>query len=658
MSSFFRSASEVSESEDSAAYSNSRASVSQGYSRSARPVPRTNELATRTSTAAVGASQHHQNVLVHALLEDKCINDVCHELNAACPASSSRTYTRDDPEVKSQAAERYRLLTAELVSHGLISSGPEVDGFHHIRQTARDGLSLLSQQLNTLDLSNDNSQSGVGNQSLLKQPLRRLLTNYADPNGDPALEGPSTAPLSHSSNLHLASQLLPSHPLLDSTRYVRDFEEVCMLGKGGYGSVFRVSHRLDGRSYAVKKISLGPAVLSRVQENGEGELNAILSELRTMARLEHPNIVRYFGGWVEWSKDATPAASSYTDQGRLITEGSSAPSTTDPSTSSLQRVVFQDSLDASIDNGILFEDSISAHAGAQDPTSLASPVPDARPQTPSTLATVVDEIEEISRRPSSIRPSVSTSDAKPNFRPGPSLTLHIQMSLYPLTLAQYLSPSFSSPLSLEDSTLTLQHCFHAPASLRIFSAVLSGIAHLHAHSIIHRDIKPANIFLSPSLCAPSLAPHGSVDPLSCADCLASQTAPASWPETSDCAALRLGVCVGDFGLVTDVRSATTAGGGVGTALYRPPERTVTGQGLDMYALGIVLVELLTKFDTRSERLDVLSRLRGEGSFPVTMKGKDMRGVRGLVEKLLAAGGGKEDEVSCESVRGWVEQLGL
>ena len=41
-----------------------------------------------------------------------------------------------------------------------------------------------------------------------------------------------------------------------TSRYKEEFVEMNRLGKGGFGSVFKVKNKLDGRKYAVKKIPL------------------------------------------------------------------------------------------------------------------------------------------------------------------------------------------------------------------------------------------------------------------------------------------------------------------------------------------------------------------------------------------------------------------
>ena len=80
------------------------------------------------------------------------------------------------------------------------------------------------------------------------------------------------------------------------SRYYSDFIEEEKLGQGGFGAVFKVIHTLDQSQYAVKKIKFkkvhSPTKLP----------NKILREVRCLARLEHNNVVRYFGAWMEYNK--------------------------------------------------------------------------------------------------------------------------------------------------------------------------------------------------------------------------------------------------------------------------------------------------------------------------------------------------------------------
>jgi hypothetical protein len=49
-----------------------------------------------------------------------------------------------------------------------------------------------------------------------------------------------------------------------NSRYLSDFEELGMLGRGGFGSVMKVRNKLDGLTYAVKRIKLGRSVCACV----------------------------------------------------------------------------------------------------------------------------------------------------------------------------------------------------------------------------------------------------------------------------------------------------------------------------------------------------------------------------------------------------------
>jgi serine/threonine protein kinase len=40
------------------------------------------------------------------------------------------------------------------------------------------------------------------------------------------------------------------------SRFLEDFEDVDILGAGGFGVVYKAKHKLDGQCYAVKRIQL------------------------------------------------------------------------------------------------------------------------------------------------------------------------------------------------------------------------------------------------------------------------------------------------------------------------------------------------------------------------------------------------------------------
>ena len=62
------------------------------------------------------------------------------------------------------------------------------------------------------------------------------------------------------------------------------------LGAGSFGEVHRVRRRADGVTYVIKTIS---AALSRADQE------ASLNEVRLLASVDHPRVVRYYDSFVD-----------------------------------------------------------------------------------------------------------------------------------------------------------------------------------------------------------------------------------------------------------------------------------------------------------------------------------------------------------------------
>lgn len=60
-----------------------------------------------------------------------------------------------------------------------------------------------------------------------------------------------------------------------------------LIGKGGFGRVFKVFHHLDNQCYAIKQIRVA-----------EDNLENALKEIRILASVSHPHIIRYFHSWI------------------------------------------------------------------------------------------------------------------------------------------------------------------------------------------------------------------------------------------------------------------------------------------------------------------------------------------------------------------------
>ena len=87
---------------------------------------------------------------------------------------------------------------------------------------------------------------------------------------------------------NLILQNIPNKDMLTTSRFLRDFNIENKIGYGGFGTVLKVNNKLDKKNYAVKIINMN-------HENTD----IVLREVENLSLLNHPNIIRYFGSWVE-----------------------------------------------------------------------------------------------------------------------------------------------------------------------------------------------------------------------------------------------------------------------------------------------------------------------------------------------------------------------
>lgn len=154
-------------------------------------------------------------------------------------------------------------------------------------------------------------------------------------------------------------------------------------------------------------------------------------------------------------------------------------------------------------------------------------------------------------------------------------------------------------------------------ALQWFSGIAAGVDYLHDHGIVHRDLKPGNIFIDED--------EGLVK-------------------------------IGDYGLSKFISCSRREGQteSVGTFHYMAPEigKGVYGKEIDIYALGIILCEMLTgnvPFDGESSQEIIMKHLTADPYL-----GKLQEPYNSVIRRALA----KSPERRFSSTREMIEMMSL
>ncbi|XP_023569315.1 eukaryotic translation initiation factor 2-alpha kinase 1 isoform X2 [Octodon degus] len=377
-----------------------------------------------------------------------------------------------------------------------------------------------------------------------------------------------------------------------TSRYLNEFEELSILGKGGYGRVYKVRNKLDGQHYAVKKILIKGATKTDCMK--------VLREVKVLAGLQHPNIVGYHTAWIEHVHVAQA-------QDRAPIELPSLEVLSDQEEDRDKYGVNDESSSSSI---VFAEFTSEKHVGESDienqNNKLVNYTTNLVIRNSSELESSIEFQENglVDVSAGSVKhhlPLKHNSDLEGDFTSTEEsseenlnsvghtevpyhLMLHIQMQLCELSLWDWITERNQRARESVDEAA----CPYVIASVatKIFQELVEGVFYIHNMGIVHRDLKPRNIFL-----------HG--------------------PDQQ--------VKIGDFGLAcTDIIQKNvdwTSGNGkgtsihtsrVGTCLYASPEQLEGSEydaKSDMYSLGVILLELFQPFGTEMERAAVLRDVR-------------------------------------------------
>ncbi|ODN77808.1 hypothetical protein L202_04931 [Cryptococcus amylolentus CBS 6039] len=396
----------------------------------------------------------------------------------------------------------------------------------------------------------------------------------------------------------------PSTPQLFAprlSRYRADFEEVEFLGKGGFGEVVKARNKLDGRSYAIKKVKLRP----------EDNEQKVYREVNNLSRVNHQHIVRYYGCWLE---DLNPPDLTPTVEGGISGLSTGATSAGQGSTSteedifavnfddfssrrdqsrsaSFPRIRFtnenEDDEDSDGDDDESDEDSST---DSDDSDGSVSSAATADPSQPQQRRGRGQHSSVQQSKPSLASTSASTNDGTVQR------ILYIQMEFVE---KQTLREAITSGLG-EDEVW------------RLLRQVLSALAHMASLGIVHRDLKPSNILLDGD---------GNVK---IADFGLS---------TSEMTAIEVA-----SGPATDIADHIDQTSNIGTSLYIAPEVAISrsyNEKADMYSLGIIFFEMCYPFKTAMERVHILTAVRQPSiSFPPGWTPNHKVNEREIIRRLL------------------------
>ncbi|ETN41932.1 uncharacterized protein HMPREF1541_03871 [Cyphellophora europaea CBS 101466] len=538
----------------------------------------------------------HRNNMLTALLEDYYKNRATDLLNSTHPDAS---FTRDSAEVQALARELYSDASHTLAQNGIIPS-PHATNSRSAQNrnylSVLDSIALRNIKDVGISRAQQNLQLREGDASLaLVGVNKRPATQHAA--YSEASLGNLIMSTGHMgiSSPHADRALTVSRPQQQS-HYESSFQQLKLLGKGGFGRVYHAHSLFDRKEYAIKKIPLSPRLTRSYQQGGHAELDSVLREVQALAQLDHSNVVRYHATWIEEPRSSPRLSSGpmHTslplNRRRLLADR--------PHESPRPALPEQS-------EGIVFGFDSSRRPSYANDVASGWSIDDALDKSTSIRESQIftDGL---------VQGSASTESNVDDT----VCVLHVQMSLYPMTLSQYLAP-LSATASSAPGSPQRRHCFHLVPSLRIILGILCGLQYIHAKGLIHRDIKPGNIFLSHvDQSTGYTTSEGFYDVGSCSAC----------PDYHE---YHVNPRIGDFGLVAElarsdvkIDSPTSPSSSpaklVGTEYYRPPQPTdgdghkakpAVDEKVDVYAMGVILVELLWQCNTSSERLHVLRDLQ-------------------------------------------------
>ncbi|ODA79871.1 hypothetical protein RJ55_05468 [Drechmeria coniospora] len=334
------------------------------------------------------------------------------------------------------------------------------------------------------------------------------------------------------------------------SRYAEDFVEEARLGKGGFGEVVKARGKLDGQTYAIKKIT----------QRSQASLTEILKEVRLLSQLSHPSVVRYYNTWIEEVEDlADTDGETSTDEYTEDSRYSGSAGIDVQFTTSTGGLDFMSS-NANVEFG--YDDDESDAIESEEESDVESDDDDESSILGDATGHALASGKALQRQSARFRRQFRT--------------------------ILYISMEYCEKRTLRD-LISRQLYKNTPEIWRLFREILEGLAHIHAHSIVHRDLKPENIFIRSGVDGVDNVKIGDFGLATSGQFLIDRVA--------------------THGLETDDMTRS-----IGTAYYSAPEVRSASSGMystkvDMYSLGIIFFEMCYEPMLGMQKADVIGKLR-------------------------------------------------
>ncbi|XP_049848556.1 uncharacterized protein LOC126315348 [Schistocerca gregaria] len=329
------------------------------------------------------------------------------------------------------------------------------------------------------------------------------------------------------------------------SKYRTEFEELHILGIGGFGQVVKAKNRLDGRLYAIKKILFGRTDSYFVEK--------LLREVTTLSRLNHPNVVRYYHAWIDKADEVDMAS-----LGPIMEE--------EEESKSVEKNVAVLGCDRERSEG---EYVLVSGDTAEAMTHMDEDI------------FGLQSSRDVYASPSRVR-------EKKRLIPRQSCRiLYIQMEY---CTEKTLRDLIDMPQSGEKGVVEMSE----DQRWKLFRQIVEGLNHIHSQGIIHRDLKPSNVFIDSSGdvkigdfgLAVTYGQRTGTDVAHWSSLNSREKRKAQWGELT-----------------------TGVGTPLYLAPEQDCVGVQYNEKVDIYSLGIIFFELFTSFSTAMERTLVLKQLR-------------------------------------------------